>query len=100
MKVGSIIKINFIKIKINTDKLMSLWLIDNMDIDDENGILELTEKQLDDWLNESVLPNYAEDVYNHKCIKPMRDLRKQSFAHEYTEIPFAHDMKERDKSYI
>ena len=50
--------------------------LDNMDIDDENGILELTEEQLDDWLNESVLPNYAEDVHNHKCIKPMRDLRK------------------------
>jgi len=52
------------------------YFLDNMDIDDENGLLELTEEQLEDWLNESVLPNYASNMNNNKCIKPMRELRK------------------------
>ena len=51
------------------------YFLENMDINDEDKILELTEEQLEDWLCESVLPNYTSNVNNNKCIKTIRELR-------------------------
>lgn len=51
------------------------YFLENMDVDDEDRMMELTEEQLEDWMNESVLPNYSQNMHNDKCLKTIRDLR-------------------------
>ena len=51
------------------------YFLDRMDVDEDNQLMEITEEQLEDWLNESVIPNYATNTNNNKCIKSIRELR-------------------------
>ena len=49
--------------------------MERMDVDEDSQLTELTAEQLEDWLNESVLPNYTDGMHNNKCVKALRELR-------------------------
>lgn len=51
------------------------YFMERMDVDEDSQLTELTAEQLEDWLNESVLPNYTDSMHNHKCVKALRELR-------------------------
>lgn len=56
------------------DRLDSLamgvnYFVDMMDINDEDKISEITEEQLEQWLNVSVLQEYAKDSNKHARLK-------------------------------
>lgn len=51
------------------------YFMERMDVDEDNQLTELTAEQLEDWLNESVLPNYTSNSHNNRCIKAIRELR-------------------------
>ena len=52
------------------------YFLENMDVDEDRQLTELTAEQLEDWLCESVLPNHTDNVNNNKCIKAIRKLRE------------------------
>ena len=49
--------------------------VEMMDVADEDKIMELTEEQLEHWLEVSVLEEYANTDYRHATIKAVRDTR-------------------------
>lgn len=51
------------------------YFMERMDVDEDSQLTELTAEQLEDWLNESVLPNYTDGMHNNKCVKALRELR-------------------------
>ena len=51
------------------------YFMERMDVDEDSQLTELTAEQLEDWLNESVLPNYTNSSHNNRCIKAIRELR-------------------------
>ena len=51
------------------------YFMERMDVDEDSQLTELTAEQLEDWLNESVLPNYTNSSHNNRCLKAIRELR-------------------------
>lgn len=49
--------------------------VEMMDVADEDKIMELTEEQLEHWMEVSVLEEYANADYRHATIKAVRDTR-------------------------
>lgn len=49
--------------------------VEMMDVSDEDKIMELTEEQLEHWLEVSVLEEYANTDYRHATMKAVRDTR-------------------------
>lgn len=47
------------------------YFVEMMAINDEDKIMELTEEELDTWMNDSVLKNYTENMYNNKRLKSL-----------------------------
>ena len=49
--------------------------VEMMDVADEDKIMELTEEQLEHWMEVSVLEEYANTDYRHATVKAVRDTR-------------------------
>lgn len=49
--------------------------VEMMDVADEDKIMELTEEQLEHWMEVSVLEEYANIDYRHATVKAVRDTR-------------------------
>lgn len=49
--------------------------VEMMDVADEDKIMELTEEQLEHWMEVSVLEEYANIDYRHAMVKAIRDTR-------------------------
>lgn len=49
--------------------------LEDMDVNDEDKIMELTEEQLEDWMENSVLKYNTNNMNKNKQIKALRDIR-------------------------
>lgn len=54
---------------------VSYW-VEHMDVDDEEGMDDLKESDLDMWMSEGILASKYRDPRNAHCVKNIADLRK------------------------